>query len=269
MENGLYSPKTAPLRDVVSLFWQVNTCNTQYRSETIIPKGCVEIIFNFYDEPGLCATLGDHSFKIPRCFINGFHTHPIHIHLTGVQCFFGIVLHPTAVKAIFNIPAGEFANSCIDMTLVDALMYSLWHQLAEQDSFSQRIALFSGWVKKRMTTPTPHELAINNFLSIHTKCGSLLPSISDALCYSQRHLSRKLQELTGMNSEKTLLYKKYLYAIQLIHQSNMSLTEIAYAAHFSDQSHFVRSFKRFADMTPGQYSARKSNIVGHFFDNVR
>ena len=87
--------------------------------------------------------------------------------------------------------------------------------------------------------------------------------------YSPRQLSRKLTEATGMNTEEILLYKKYLHALDLIHQSDLSLTQIAYQSQFSDQSHFIRSFKTYSGMTPGVYKASKGFMKGHFYENVR
>lgn len=76
-------------------------------------------------------------------------------------------------------------------------------------------------------------------------------------------------ELTGMNTEQTLLYLKYLKAINLIHYSGLSLTQIAYACEFSDQSHFIKVFKSFTELTPNEYKNRKSEIACHYFEAVR
>lgn len=94
-------------------------------------------------------------------------------------------------------------------------------------------------------------------------------TLADSLCYSPRHLSRKIIEATGLNAEEILLYKKYLHAVHLIHYTSLSLTEIAYDCHFSDQSHFIKSFKAFTGMTPGEYKRIKSDVKGHVFEDVR
>ena len=72
-----------------------------------------------------------------------------------------------------------------------------------------------------------------------------------------------------MNTEEILLYKKYLHAVHLMHHTNLLLTKIAYQSHFSDQSHFIKSFKAYAQLTPGEYSRNKGNVKGHIFENVR
>ena len=76
-------------------------------------------------------------------------------------------------------------------------------------------------------------------------------------------------ETTGMNTEEILLYKKYLHAVHLMHHTNLLLTKVAYQSHFSDQAHFIRSFKAYTQLTPGKYNRNKSNVKGHIFENVR
>jgi AraC-like DNA-binding protein len=93
--------------------------------------------------------------------------------------------------------------------------------------------------------------------------------LANMLCYSPRHLSRKVHSLTGMNTEEVLSYKRFLRSVELIHYTNMSLTQIAYCCQFADQSHFIRTFRSLAAITPGEYKNQKSPLPGHIYENVR
>jgi len=189
--------------------------------------------------------------------------------LADSQLLFGVVLHTLATKHILKIPAGEFARHCIYLTLVDASLNSLWQELAEKKTFQHRIALFTDWLVKRLLCFTIREQALSELLTIKTDKSLSVSNISEWLCYSPRPLSRIFYELTGMYTEQTVLYLKYLKAIELIHYSNLSHTQIAYACEFSDQSHFNKSFKSFTALTPNEYRNKKSEIIGHYFENVR
>lgn len=257
------------MTDAVQIFWQENRDNANFRQEIIVPKGIVEIVFNFFPEMIFNSKFCEKNFIIPRCFIQGYHNSPIKLDLPDNQFLFGVVLHTAATKHILQVPAGEFARQCIDLTLVDASFCSLWHQLAEKKTFSEKVAHFSDWLTKRLSCLSPREQALNELFTLKTDNRLSVSNISEWLCYSPRHLSRVLFELTGMNTEQTLLYLKYLKAVNLIHHSGLSLTQIAYACEFSDQSHFIKSFKSFTTQTPNEYRNKKSNIPGHYFENVR
>jgi AraC-like DNA-binding protein len=269
MKFSIEIPRETNLKDVVQRFWQVDRTHEEFNRETIVPKGCVELIFNLYDSAALHATIGTDNYIVPRCFISGNHTVPIHLTIPSRQIFFGVFIQPTALRKLFQISPEEYANTCVDLTLVDKSLDTLWYQLAETTDFHQRISIFNRWLTARLPVTTKHEKLFDHFLSDVSRTTVSAQELSNTLCYSPRHLSRKLYELTGMNLEQTLLYKRYLMAIDLIHNSELLLTEIAHACNFSDQSHLTKTFRAYTNMRPSEYRAAKSRLSGHIFENVR
>ena len=253
---------------MISSIWQVEGF-TPFHDEHILPKGIVEVIFNFSDGSPILANVGDTPCYLSECFINGFNTAPVQIRLPEQQKFFGVQLQPLAVKKIFKVPAGEFTDKVVDLTLLDTSFHTLWHQLAEKNSFEGRVAVFSGWIERKLPDWQPQENLVNNFLSSVDRHDLSVTALANSLCYSPRQLSRKMAEATGMNTEEILLYKKYLHAVHLIHHTDLSLTKIAYQSHFSDQSHFIKSFKTFTKLTPGEYKNSRAFMKGHIYENVR
>ena len=266
MQNHFAIPQFL-IKDTVCAFWQTHRRNDPPLNETILPKGVVEFIFSF-ETPQIIARISNQTFSVPRCFVRGFNTIPIQLHLNGWQTYFGVVLYPAAAWHILKTQPVEFFNTCLDLTLVDASFHSLWNCLAEQKSFDDRVTVFTGWLANRLPNLTNREQAFNSFLQGHTSGPLSVPLLTKQFCYSSKQLSRKLYELTGMNTEQTLLYKKYLHAVHLMHTSQLSLTEIAYSCHFSDQSHFIKTFKTLSQLTPNEYRQQKSIVPGHFFQNV-
>jgi len=267
MENHFSIPKSPFVKDSIFAFWQTHRPNDPAVKETIIPKGVVEFIFSF-ETPQIVARINSQIFNLPRCFVRGFYTIPIQLHLSGWQTYFGVVLYAAATRHILKTQPVEFSNCCIDLTLVDASFHSLWNCLAEQKSFDDRVTVFTRWLESRLPRLTDREQAFNSFLNSHTSSPLSVPLLAKQFCYSSKQLNRKLYELAGMNTEQTLLYKKYLHAVHLMHTSQLSLTEIAYNCHFSDQSHFIKTFKTLSHVTPNEYRQRKSNLPGHIFQNV-
>ena len=253
---------------MIQAVWQVGGF-TPFHHERIIPKGIIEVIFNFSVGSPIIAEMGGSQFQLPACFINGFNTTPVHLCLPAQQVFLGIQLQPLAVKKILGIPACEFSDMIVDLTLIDSSFHSLWCQLANENNFNERISVLSGWIEKKLDGWQPREKMINNFLSGIDQHDVSVNELASTLCYSPRQLSRKMTEATGMNTEEILLYKKYLHAVHLIHHADLSLTQIAYQSDFSDQSHFIKSFKAYTHMTPGEYKACKSYMKGHIYENVR
>lgn len=200
MNRNFYIPKELWVKNIIDSIWQIEHCPT-FRKEIIIPKGIVEVIFNFSGISPIPAQLSGRQYHLSNCFINGFNKAPIRIELPGQQVFFGILFQPLAVRKIFKTPAREFSDTTVDVTLLDSTFHSLWHQLAEQDNFKSRVFVFLQWLKINFTDCEPREQMINSFLYASNQHDVSVSALANSLCYSPRQLSRKLFEATGMNTE--------------------------------------------------------------------
>jgi hypothetical protein len=91
---------------VIHSIWQTSGF-TAFHNEHIIPKGIIEVIFNFSDGSPMLARMGDRQYHLSNCFINGFNTSPIQLQLPEQQMFFGIQFQPLREENL-GIPARQF-----------------------------------------------------------------------------------------------------------------------------------------------------------------
>jgi AraC family transcriptional regulator len=69
------------------------------------------------------------------------------------------------------------------------------------------------------------------------------------------HLTREFRRFYGCTINGYVLQRRLDFACQEMLNSRASLSEIALAAGFFDQSHFTRTFKAQMGMSPNQYRA--------------
>jgi hypothetical protein len=163
VNSNFYLPQTEPFIDAIHSIWQIDGL-TVFKTEHILPKGIVEVIFNFGDcNSHISARIEGKQCHLRKCFINSFNTSPIQLQLPKHQNFFGVVFQPLAVKKVFGIPAGEFSDLLVDLTLIDSAFLDLWHQLSEHSNFKDRVSVLLGWVGKKILASQPQEKLINNF----------------------------------------------------------------------------------------------------------
>ncbi len=67
------------------------------------------------------------------------------------------------------------------------------------------------------------------------------------------HLASTFRRFYNQTIGEYTQKKRVAHASQLLLDREIPLTEIAYSAGFSDQSHFTRVFKRFTGLTPGAF----------------
>jgi DNA-binding response OmpR family regulator len=77
--------------------------------------------------------------------------------------------------------------------------------------------------------------------------------LSTEVGMSRVHLHRKLKELTNQSSQNFVRNIRLTQAAKLLHNKNLSISDVAYAVGFSTLSHFSSSFKDFYGMSPKEY----------------
>lgn len=77
--------------------------------------------------------------------------------------------------------------------------------------------------------------------------------------YSYSHLSRLFREELGISPSLYFKRKKFEYAKKLMTETDMKLTEIAFAIGYASYSHFSVSFKEMTGVSPVGYCKDKNN----------
>ncbi len=90
---------------------------------------------------------------------------------------------------------------------------------------------------------------INNPPSIH--------ELARVAGMSHPRLGKYFRFVFGCTPFELLRRKRLQWALELIEANELSLTEIAYAAGYSNSSHFSKAFRDYYGIRPGQYRKRK------------
>jgi AraC-like DNA-binding protein len=73
---------------------------------------------------------------------------------------------------------------------------------------------------------------------------------------SNSALLKHFKEATGMPPMEYLLRVRIARAIELIHDSTVTITEAAFSVGFTDSNYFSRQFRRVMKITPSEYRTR-------------
>ncbi len=263
----IFYPDPDPDYSLIKYIWQINKSDCGVEKEIILPKGTAEIIFNLSGKT-LCFNDSENAaVDLYRCIINGLNTIPHYLIKNGSQLFVGIQLHPYALKYLFGIPNKEFSNQVLDGFTVCNSLARLYDELVSAVHFDRRVALILKWFRQK-TESNNRQSDKAMIFDLHYNAdieNQSVKSIIKAYKLSDRHLRRLSNDYLGMNTEDFLLYRKYLKSLLQLHDTKKSLTEIAYLSEYYDQSHFIREFKAFTGLTPGEYHKNMSGLPGHLF----
>ncbi|RAV19670.1 response regulator [Paenibacillus contaminans] len=102
---------------------------------------------------------------------------------------------------------------------------------------------------------SPHSVirSVDQYLEDHYQEEITLVSLSKALHINHSYLCRLIKKETGINFRDMLWRIRIEKAKQLLANSFMKTTNIAYEVGFKDSSHFSQLFKRMTGMSPKDY----------------
>jgi AraC-like DNA-binding protein len=94
-----------------------------------------------------------------------------------------------------------------------------------------------------------------NFIHEHAGEELSLTKVGKATDTSANYLSEKFKEAVGINFVKYVARARYEKAATLVRDTDLRVSEIAFAAGFQSLSQFNRVFKKFSGKSPTEYRA--------------
>jgi transcriptional regulator of acetoin/glycerol metabolism/AraC-like DNA-binding protein len=94
---------------------------------------------------------------------------------------------------------------------------------------------------------------VHEYVEAHLNDSIELAALSAIAGLSVFHFAREFKHSAGVTPHYYLVRRRVERAQELLAGSDLSLSEIAFATGFSDQSHFTRHFRQMIGMTPGQF----------------
>ncbi len=101
-----------------------------------------------------------------------------------------------------------------------------------------------------------------HYITIHLHEKITLESVAEAVGLSPCHLSRVFKKETGVSMVDYVQEERIETAKHMLAYTDDTLSAVSQYLCFSTQSYFIRIFKKYTGMTPGQY--RRSLGTGHF-----
>jgi transcriptional regulator GlxA family with amidase domain len=97
-----------------------------------------------------------------------------------------------------------------------------------------------------------------NFIDEHSEEEVSLTKVAKFVNISPNHLSEKFKEVTGVNFVDYIARTRTEKARELVQNSNLRISEIAFAVGFQSLSQFNRVFKKLTGKPPSAYRAARA-----------
>lgn len=219
--------------------------------------------------------------KIPDAYIFGQPINPIVLNAPKNCIIMGIAFYPHVLQSLFRINAGEITDNFVDLQLLPAtsqprssdeslghLSEQLWSTGNPQRQFHLIFHYLDSLIKKNASEPDKGiQYAVS--LIMQENKGASLSKIHTDLNISERTFERKFEQHVGISPRLLANIAQFQASLrQLKTGKYQRLSDIAYENGYSDQSHFIRAFKRFTGVSPLQFakgSVKSSEMAESFY----
>jgi len=164
-------------------------------------------------------------------------------------------LKPISLISLFGITGQELRDNPIDFNLLSKNS-GLQEQLLNATTTSQMLTLLNDYILGLILKTNPGDWRIKYATEkiLLNSCKNILVTIQNELGLTERSFQRMFERNIGVSPGQFRRISQFNKAFrQLNKRQFQTLSDIAFDNDYSDQSHFIRSFKEYTKLTPTEY----------------
>jgi len=182
-------------------------------------------------------------------YITGIYYNPISFKMSGVFDEICIDFEPLGLEFFGNdkISVHKFLNNAIE-TVFPQNWQAIYDVAFRYNTPEERAKSIENFLLKKLFSNTrEHKFIPFNKIKVNN-----VRELSDSLNLSYRSLHRMYSNSIGISPKDFLKIVRFRNSIDYLTQSQNQI-EAAYQAGYSDQSHFIRDFRSYTELTPKKF----------------
>lgn len=264
MKYQEFSPGEA-LKPYVKCFYLIDYDDIVVQDRAFA-MGCLEIMFNIGDNAFETGRGNDFS-RTPKSELWGQIIKPLTFRSLGKNKMLGARFFPHTASLFLKEPINLFNDGVSDFNYVAGKDAEELHQkLWETPALKDQLRLFEGFLMRRLQR---FEKKHQKFQLVNDVMNELkrddffenMERVASRYGISARYLQKLFLEFTGVTPKLYHKINRFQKSLVLTGRQDVSLTSIAYACGYFDQSHFVRDFRFFTDLAPSAFDPKTSSAL--------
>lgn len=191
---------------------------------------------------------------LPNFFLYGQTIEPIALQINGAYKLIVFQLYPFATRLLLGIDPKEINDECFDLSQVKNVDTAKTLAKLVPENTNKQIQIIADYilelVKNSSINPDNSiKLAVSTI--INTKGTLPIKELRAQLFLTERTFERRFAKEVGVTPKQFSKIIQFSFSINQIQESDYTkLTNIAFENGFADQSHFIRTFKKYTGSTP-------------------
>ncbi|HSF18051.1 MAG TPA: helix-turn-helix domain-containing protein [Vicinamibacteria bacterium] len=245
----------------IECYWFLRSSEpSRQRSESILPDGCMELVFNL--SAPIRRLIGDGTSELqpPRMLV-GQMDRCIAIQPTGCVDIVGVRFRPAGAYPFFRVPMSELANRFLPaesvLRIEDGLADS---QSPESRSHALdrvlQAAVAGNEGDRDLDSVTAWILRAEGRMSVS--------EVARIMGVGSRQLERRFRERVGLAPKTFTRIVRFQSIFRRAPSDVRRWAELAFDCGYYDQAHFIKDFKRFTGESPAAFFASDNALTRVF-----
>jgi AraC-like DNA-binding protein len=165
-----------------------------------------------------------------------------------------VYFRPWSAAMFMPLPVHELQGRSISLqdVLPPAWIRETEEKIAAVSQLSDRVQVIEDLLMRLLSDKPADALVQAALQQIISSTGNeRIHTIAQKLHISQRQLERRFRAVAGTSPKQFASLVRFQHLLKAKPQT--TLTSLGYEAGYTDQSHFIREFERYAGVKPGQY----------------
>lgn len=241
------------LQDYVRYYWIFKS--NQVIETYTFPTGCPQIIFHKRST----LYIPELNTRQDKLTISGQVNFSSHISAANSVEMIVVVFHPYAMNTFLNIPMSLLYNREVSgYGLENKKLNYLATKILDCENNNLCIKLIEQWLisQLRANSTSKHKIDIDRMATVIRQMyftpNKQISELASMACLSTKQFERIFLSTIGMNPKEYARIVRFQKSLQLMQNQteNISQVQIAYQCGYSDQSHFIREFRKLSGYTP-------------------
>ena len=196
--------------------------------------------------------------KLSELFLYGQTLEPISLNVEGPHNYIVVQLYPFASKYLLDVDPKELNDECYDLLQIKYIDVELFqNQLIESTNLREQVKIISNLMRELIHS---HSVCENDNIQkaisiiINSKGQIKIKELLKQLHVTERTFERNFKSYVGLSPKQFAKIIQFQSSLnQLTEAKFQKLTDIGFDSGFTDQSHFIRTFKSYTGQTPSFY----------------
>jgi AraC-like DNA-binding protein len=229
------------------------------------PSGYCSIVFN----SGGDYFLNNKKYErltVPKQFISGQSIYSYKLFFDDVIDLTGIVLKPTGLASLFDLPTYQYTEERIPLNSVfnKKMVTDMSRRVFDESHPNERVKLLDNFLIKHYNDNKPVADYIDAAANMIIEKNGMVDvaDIMENVFMSRRNFERKFFKKVGLSPKYYARLRRIGYTLNLIAgKKKVDWGELFSRCEFYDQSHFIKDFLEFTGRTPQQYLEENTELA--------